>query len=61
MAGERRQMKRILACGVLICGLPLLATTYKYGTCEIQMTGHGTLWQKIVALWTVNYGDCGMD
>jgi hypothetical protein len=51
-------MKRILACGVLICGLPLLATTYKYGTCEIQMTGHGSLWQKIVALWTVNFGDC---
>jgi hypothetical protein len=54
-------MKRILACGVLICGLPLLATTYEYGTCRITITGRGTFWQKIVALWTVNYGDCGMN
>jgi hypothetical protein len=40
----------------------LLATTYEYGTCRITI-GHGrfSLLQKIVALWIVNYGNCGVD
>jgi hypothetical protein len=44
-------MKRILACGVLICGLPMLGNTQP---CQITMGNPPTFWQWIKALWTVN-------
>ena len=51
-------MKRLMLCGVLMCALPLLGTTYQYGKCEIEMTGSGTFWQKLKAQWTVTFGNC---
>lgn len=54
-------MKRLLLCGVIIIGLPLVGGTVQIGSCTTDINEGGpTFWQSVKLVWKISkWSGCG--
>lgn len=54
-------MRRLIVCGMLIFGLPLLADTVQIGKCTAEYNSSGpTFWQSLKIAWKISkWSGCG--